>query len=271
MHARSTTGLSAALLLVAATLSLPVQAQSINPTLDDVFSVRLGPFFTNFNTKVSVGGTDFDQERFLDDNTTTVAAYATWRITPKFRLNLGYSDISRDDSRTLSSGLPIGGITVPAGTVVATNYGTKQLPIALGYAFVKTDRTEFGVQAGVSITTIENSISISVPGVPAITPVNQDVTEPLPTIGLFWNQALSPQWAISARLGYLGLKIGDIDADFWDGLAAIEWRPAKNFGLGAAYLYTSADGTINSNSVAQDFDYEYSGPFVYLTIGGGGR
>ena len=271
MKNRYHTGLSAALMLVAVTLSLPLHAQSINPTLDDVFSVRLGPFFTNFNTKVSVGGSDFDEERFLDDNTTTVGAFATWRITPKFHFNIGYSDISRDDSTTLAAGLPIGGITVPAGSVVGSSYATQQLPISIVYSFVKNDRTECVFHAGVSITTIENSIRITAPGTHTIKLVKKHVTEPLPTIGVFWNQAFSPQWSIHAQFGYLGLEVGDINADFWNGLAALEWRPAKNFGLGGAYLYNSASGTTTSTSGAQDFDYEYSGPFVYLVIGGGGR
>lgn len=249
----------------------PAIAQSTNPGLDDVFQLRLGPFFANFDTKVTVQGTDFDQGAQLGDNETTFAAFARWRITPKFHLNFGYSQISRDDTTTLSTGTAVGGIMVPAGTALAQDYETSSLPISLAWAFVKNPKTEFGVEAGVNVTTIKNRISITVPGAPTVTPVNDDTTEPLPSIGLFWNQAFSEQWMFTGSFRYLGLEIGDINADFYDAFAAIEWRPWKNVGLGAAYLYNKADGKITSAGTTHNFEYQYDGPFAYLMIGGGTR
>jgi len=252
-------------------MALPASAQSINPSLDDVFQARVGPFFANFDTKVGVSGVDYDQDNQLDDNKTTAAVYAMWRITPKLHLKLGYSQISRDDTTTLASGIPVGGINVPAGTVLDQDYETSSLPISLAYAFVKNERTEFGVEAGVSVTTIKNRISITVPGAPTITPVNFDVTEPLPSIGLFWNQAFSPQWMFIGSVGYLPVEVGGIDADFYSALGGVEWRPLKNAAFGAAYLYTKADGTITDSGSTSAFEYQYDGPFLYLMFGGGGR
>ena len=245
-------------------------AQSINPGLDDIIQVRLGPLFADFETTVTIQGSTFDQEQ-LSDRETTVAGFAKWRITPKFHFNIGYSKIDRDDETTLNTAMAIGGLTVPAGTSLSQAYETSSLPITLAYAFVKNPKTEFGVDAGVNVTTIKNRISISVPGTPTLTPINQDVTEPLPTIGLFWNQAFSPQWMFTARLGYMGLEIGGLDGDFYNANAAIEWRPWKNVGFGASYLFNSADGNITSGGTTTTFDYEYHGPFMYLVFGGGTR
>lgn len=245
-------------------------AQSINPTLDDVFQLRVGPFFANFDTEVDIQGSPFDQEQ-LDDNKTTAAGFVRWRITPKFHLSLGYSQISSDDTTTLSADTPIGGINVPAGTVLSQDYETSNIPISLAYAFVKNQKTEFGVAAGVNVTTIKNRVSIGVPGAPTLTPIDQDITEPLPTIGLFWHQALSPQWILNAELGYMGLEVGGLDGNFYNSLLAIEWRPLKNVGFGASYLYNKADGTITSNGITTTFDYQYDGPFAYLMFGGGTR
>lgn len=245
-------------------------AQSINPTLDDIFQARLGPFFSNFETTVDVQGSPFDQGQ-LGDSETTFAGYARWRITPKLHLNFGYSQLSRDDTTTLNASTSVGGINVPGGTSLSQDYETSSLPIALAYAFVKNVKTEFGAYAGVNITTIKNNISISVPGTPTITPIDQDVTEPLPTIGLFWNQAFSPQWMLTVSAGYMGLEVGGLDGNFYDALLGIEWRPWKNVGIGGAYLYTSADGTITSGGTTSTFDYQYDGPFAYLMIGGGVR
>jgi hypothetical protein len=122
-----------------------------------------------------------------------------------------------------------------------------------------------------SLTTIENRVSISVPGAPTITPIDQDITEPLPTIGLFWHQAFSPQWMLMVNAGYMGLEVGGLDGDFYSALASIEWRPLKNVGFGAAYMYQQADGTITSEGISTTFDYQYDGPFAYVMFGGGTR
>jgi hypothetical protein len=261
-----------ALFLVVGGISVS-NAQSINPSLDDIFQLRLGPFFAHFDTKVNVQGTDFDQDEQLGDNETTFAGFARWRITPKFHLNFGYSQISRDNTATLSAGLPVGGITVPAGTTLSQDYETSSLPVSLSWAFVKNPKTEFGVDAGVNFTKIKNRISVAVPGAPTVTPINDDVSEPLPSIGLFWNQALSEQWMFAGSFRYLGLslEIGDIDAEFYDAFVGIEWRPWKNVGLGGAYLYSEADGTITSAGTTHGFEYQYDGPFAYIMIGGGVR
>ena len=243
-------------------------AQSINPGLDDVFQLRLGPFFANFETTVNIQGSNFDQEQ-LGDQETTVAGFIRWRITPKFHFNIGYSKIDREDTTTLNASTQIGGLTVPAGTSLSQAFETSSLPISLSYAFVKNPRTEFGANAGVAVTTIKSRVSISIPGSPTLTPINQDITEPLPSIGLFWSQAFSPKWMLTASLNYLGLEIGGLDGDFFNAFGGIEFRPWNNVGLGAAYLYDKADGDITSGGTTTTFDYQYDGPFVYLMFGGG--
>ena len=253
--------------LVFVTASM-ANAQSINPGLDDVLQLRLGPFFANFETTVNIQGSDFDQEQ-LSEQETTVAGFVRWRITPKFHFNIGYSKVERDDTTILDSSTRIGGLTVPAGTNLSQAFETSSIPVSLSYAFVKNPRTELGANAGVAVTTIKNRVSISIPGSPTLTPINQDITEPLPSIGLFWSQAFSPKWMLTASLNYLGLEIGGLDGDFFNAFGGIEFRPWKNVGLGAAYLYDKADGDITSGGTTTTFDYQYDGPFVYLVLGGG--
>ena len=254
---------------LALALTPAAHAQSINPGLDDAFQLRLGPFFANVDTKFTVADQEFTQEDAFSDNETTLGIYALWRITPKLHLSFGYSEISRDSDVTTQVSEAIGGIDAPPGTQLIQSYKTASLPIALEYAFVKNPKTEFGLTAGVTLTTIQNDLTITVPGAPPIQAIDDDVSEPLPAIGLFWNQALSPQFMFKLSGRYMGLQVGDIDADIYEANAAVEWRPAKNFGVGASYLYNKADGVLESAGTSQAFSYEYAGPFVYLMLGFG--
>ncbi len=245
-------------------------AQSINPSLDDKFQLRLGPFLADFETNIDILDSPFARKQFGGQET-TVAAFSKWRITPKFHFNLGYSGISREGSNTLDSDLTIGSLTVPAGTGFFQSSETSSLPITLAYAFVKNPKTEFGADVGISVTSIKNRIDFTVPDVSTITLIDQSITEPLPTIGLFWNQAFSSKWMLAARFGYTGIEIGGLDGNFYGAHVNIEFRPWSHVGIGASYLYNSADGVISSDGVVTEFDYQYSGPFMYLQFGWGAQ
>jgi hypothetical protein len=78
-------------------------------------------------------------------------------------------------------------------------------------------------------------------------------------------------WSISGRLSGIGLEIGDdFDGNLINASGAVEFRPWKNLGFGLAYLYSSADATLND--VGQDgvaVEWTYQGPFAFLTLGFG--
>jgi len=256
--------LLSAVTLIGCTFALPVQAQSINPSLDDTLQVRAGPFFSSINSSISVAGNDFDLEDRLDDNKTTFAIFGKWRLTPRLHINFGYSAINREESAALPMGVPGGGINIPAGTSLATKLETSNLSVGVSYAFVKNATTEFGADAGVAFTSIKESVLTTVPGLPTVVVDEEDVSEPLPSLGLFVNHAFSNQWMLTGSVRWLGVKIGDLDATIWDAFGGIEFRPWKNLGLGAAYLYQDFDGTVVDTSIK----WRYKGPFAYVLVGG---
>ena len=102
-------------------LSASNQAISANPTLHDQVSFRAGGYFSNIDTSVTINGEKFDFEEVLDDNVTTGAFTALWRVNSKLRLNFGYWGVDRDESALLSSSDSIGGSNVPAGSTVAAH------------------------------------------------------------------------------------------------------------------------------------------------------
>jgi hypothetical protein len=246
------------------------QAVPINPNLNDRLSFSFGPFFPAIDTKLKVGNQEQNFEDYLDDSATTAAIAGVWRISRHFRLNFGYWAVDRETSDSLDRNVNIGGITVPAGTSIGATFDTSQLKASLGWTFVKTDTTEFGADLGLVALGLKSELGASVPGVGSASFTAFDETYPLPVIGLYWNQAFSPVWSFKARLAGMGLKIGDdFDGTVIDANAAIEARPWQNFGLGLAYLYNSADATLNDVGNGVDVEWNYSGPFLYLTLGFG--
>ena len=241
-------------------LSASAQAASTNPTLHDQISFRAGGFFADIDTSVTIDGKKFDFEEVLDDNVTTGAITALWRVTEKLRINFGYWAVDRDESTLLGVG----------GATAAVSFDTSYLNAAVGYSFIRSDTTEFGADLGLAGLSLKSELGAGVPGAGGITVTAFDETYLLPTIGLYINQALSPKWSVSARIGGIGLDLGDeFKGTVIESNAAIEFRPWTNVGLGLSYMYNSADATLKDigSGDGLEVDWKYQGPVGYLTLG----
>jgi hypothetical protein len=241
----------------------------INPSLSDRVQFRAGPFFAKWDSTVDIDGKDFDLDDRLSDSDTVLAVNGFVRISRRLRLNFGYWASSRQDMTILSAPTPVGPITLPPGTQFDSEYETSTLRGGLGWAFVSNDRAEVGIDAGLSIVSIKSNLTGRFSGTPPLDLVSVDDTEPMATIGLFFQYALSPRWTIAGRVGALGFDIGDIEGQIYGGEARLEYRPLKNVGLGVAYNYDDADVTLKDDPTQRNFTYTTQGAFAYLLFGFG--
>jgi hypothetical protein len=253
-------------------ISTGLHAAPINPSINDRFALRGGPFFASMDTKVKVGTEEQTFEDYLDDSKTTAAIQGIWRISKHFRLNFGYWAVNRDESESSDQNFTIGGITIPAGSSVGATFDSSLGTASLGWSFVANDTTEFGVDLGIAALGLKSELGASVPGVGEASFTAFDETYPLPVLGLYVDHALSPMWSIAGRVSGVGLTIGDdFDGNLINASGGVEVRPWKNFGFGLAYLYSSADAKLNNviDDKAVNVDWTYQGPFAYITLGFG--
>ena len=212
-------------LLATQLFNISAIAQDRNPTLDETITVRLGPFLANFNATVKAFGQDLEMDENLSTDDVNFAIYGLWRITPRLRLEAGYSGINTTTGEELGESINIGSLTIPAGLSLEGEFETEVLRMALGYAFMRGDSSEFGVDLGVNYTTIKESFQVSMPGIPGGKLNSIDVSEPLPTIGLFFNYAFTPELYMTTRFGAFAFDIGDIDGTIFDLFGGLEYRP----------------------------------------------
>jgi len=259
-------------MLFALAQAVSAQAASKNQTLDDRISFRFGPFFPSIDTNLNISGEKYDFEDVLDDSATTGSIKGLWRISRRFRLNFGYWAVNRDESKSIGQGESIGGITIPAGSTIKATFDTSYANVGLGFSFVRSEMTELGADIGLAALGLKSKLGASIPGLPSVSFTAFDETYPLPTIGLYLTQALSPKWSIAGRIGGIGLSIGDdFNGTVIEAFGAVEFRPWKNFGLGLAYVYNSTDATLKDVGTGDglDVEWQYNGPFVYLVLGFG--
>jgi opacity protein-like surface antigen len=266
-----------ALAQAAAAQTTPAKATSApsgltNQTLDDRFSIRFGLYYPSIDTSVKINNEKFDLEEVLDDNALTGAILGLWRISNRFRLNFGYWAANRDESVSSGQGESIGGITIPAGSEIGASFDSSYANVGLGFSFVRNETTEFGADVGVALLGLKSELGVSIPGLPSVSFEAFDESYPLPTIGLYLTQALSPKWSIFGRIGAMGLSIDDdFEGTVVEAIGSVEFRPWKNFGLGLAYLYNSADVTIKNVGPTDELDvkWQFNGPLLYLVLGFG--
>ena len=256
--------------VLACSIAAPAWSASLNPTLDDRVSIRVGPFFANVDSSLVLRGQEFTLEDRLEDSKTTAAIALDWRITSRLILFGGYTQVSRGETFTASAPIPVGGFNIPAGSTADLEFKTQNFKANLGYSFVRNHTTEFGASIGLNVLSVQDSLSFTPAGGPTVNLVDDETTQPMPVFGLYLNHAFSPTWMIGVRASYLDFDVGDIDGKVTDFFGAVEWRPWKNVGLGVSYVYTDADLTITDESVnAADVAYQYDGPFAYLVLGFG--
>lgn len=254
-------------LLTSQVFVMTATAQGRNPALDENITLRLGLFWGNFDTTVNAYGQELNIDESMVADDVDFAISGLWRITPRWRIEAGYSGISKSSSAGLENPLNIGPFTVPAGTSLEGEFETQVLRLVTGYAFMRTDTTELGVDLGVNYTTIKESFRVNVPGLPSSKINSLDVSEPLPTIGIFFNHAFTSELYMTSHFGAFAFEIGDVDGTIFDFFGGIEYRPWQNAGIGLAYIYTTADLTITDDGVEYDIEYDYNGPMLYLVVG----
>ena len=256
-----------ALLTLLITSPVVAQAASINPTLDDKLALRFGPFFASIETSVKVGNETQNYEDYLDDSETTGSIKGIWRISDHIRLNFGYWAVNRESSDSLDHNVNIGPVMVPAGTSIGASFDSTLATASLGWSFVNNGTTDFGVDLGVASIGLESELGATVPGIGNASFTAFDESYLVPTIGTYVTHALSPTWSLGGRLNGIGLKTGDFNGSVVDIMAAVEYRPWKNIGFGLAYTYNDAEVELKDVSDGVDVDWNYRGPFFYMTVG----
>ena len=242
-------------------------AQDRNPTLDETITIRLGPLWSNFDATITTLGQDADTDTDIDADDLDFAVYGLWRITDRFRIEAGYSGIDKKSKIKMDDNFNLSQVTVPTGAEVKSKFKNEVARLAVGYAIMRGESSEFGLNLGVNFTTVKESLSVDVAGSEVAKENFLDVSEPLPTIGIFFNYAFNQKWIMTSRAGVFALDIGDIDGTIYDLWGGIEYRPWKNFGVGFAATYYSADITVKDDQLKTDLDYDYYGPLLYFVAG----
>ena len=118
--------------------------------------------------------------------------------------------------------------------------------------------TKFSLAAQGNITSPEG-------GAINATTVNEQLTIPLPSIGLVANYNIMPKLQFQSRFDFFYLKVGDFTGEMFEFYASLEYRLFKNLAMGAAFDRLSA-GLTNSSESGYAINVSYNQVYLYATL-----
>lgn len=207
-----------------------------------------------------------------DDNAFRVEA--GWRFSGNKRHKVEFSwfRFNRDGTRNIDEAIEIpdgegGNTTIGPGRLEST-FNFDIYKIKYEYSFVLDDRLDLNAGLGLFIMPIEIGLEGTINGV-GEEALFEDVTAPLPVLGLGFDFAITPKWFIRQQLDVFYLEIDQFQGSILANSFALEYLPWKHIGFGlgvdAMRISVEAEGedypTIDFRGA---FDFSYFGAQLYL-------
>jgi hypothetical protein len=243
--------------------------------------LNVGYFLASLDSNFRLGetnlgvGVGIDVEELLGLDTTD----KSWRIdagyrfgkTRRHKVELGWFKFDRTGTKFLDEQVEIppelGGGTAGPGQVTS-EFNFAIIKLKYEYSFVFDKRADLNLGIGVFVMPIEFGILGTVGGV-GDAGVQEEITAPLPVVGLGFDFAITPKWIIRQQIDLFYLEIGDFSGGIADMNLALEWLPWKHFGFGLGLdsmrVHVEAEG---SDYPGVDFkgkvEFNYFGAQLYV-------
>jgi len=246
-----------------------------HPILTDRFQAEVGLFFPSKSVRIGADGSsendeiDFDEAFKLNDSETTLFLNFEWRFSKnrKWKVGVEYFAIKNADKAELNEDLVFDNITFKKGTNIRGGFGINMYRIYVGRSFSRGLKHEFGAGLGVhalnttafiegDVLTSEGDINFERRAVSALVP--------LPNIGLWYYYTPTTKLALTARLDWFGITIGEYSGGLWNVAPGIKYQIFKNVGLGVDYRYFIVSANVNKTDWNGSFDMTFNGPLFVV-------
>jgi hypothetical protein len=266
-----------AITVLISAIASPAQAgDDFVPFFHEHFAAYGGGYFmfTDSNLKVNSGGVgvsiDLEDAFGLDDQSNTAVAGLRWRFFKKHRLEAEFFPISRKGTRTIDEEIDLGdGNIVPVGAEVAAGLDLDAVRFNYGYSFILDEKKEFGMQLGFHILKVDFGVDVDpvLPGEPDFdVNLGDDLSAPLPNVGLFGGWAFTDRLAAMTRFQYFYIDIGDVTGQLFQGDLGLQFHLFKYFDLGLDFRIFGVYGSGKNGGDKVELNQINWGPLLSGTL-----
>jgi hypothetical protein len=273
-------GIARDMLLAAAFLGgvilLPATSSAEEPQfMRERGSVLLGAFVTDRATSArldssSGAGSDIDLEDDLGlEDSTSVARFGGYFwFKPRHRFDFSIFDLSRDATRQIQETIDFGDEMFLINTVVNTSNDVTIYKLDYTFAPLNRPRGFLGLVGGLYVSA--NKLSLGSPNVGVAE--SEDLTAPLPVIGLRGEYEITERIALRGAMQWFGIDTGDVEGRLVDTYIGADYTFGRRVAVGLAYndVSMSVDAT-DETGWNGALDWGYDGILLYLKVGFGGN
>ena len=273
-------------MLISMFFAPPVFAQDYEVFNDD-WRIYVGAFDASLDSKISINGDvlppvppiDLEDVLGVEDSKTVAWGGVGWFFAERHLAEVEFFSLRRDASITqpFDPPLQIGDTIIESGTV-GTSYDTDVYRLTYGYSAIRRERSNLQLKVGLHIASLKADFGIEgaicdptttpsmPPGCPPLGTAteNEDVSAPLPHIGIAYAYALTPTVAFNVNAMGFAVELDNIDGSIIDLDADIAWQPFRHFGFGLGYRYYRVDVESTGSDLNGNFEFEYQGPAIYV-------
>ena len=259
--------------------------------MNDPWRVYIGAFNATVDSKITINGEDLppvppiDLEDLLGvtDSKTVAWGGIGWHFARRHSVEAEFFSLNRGASvtETFDPPLQIGDTILESGTV-GSSYDTTVYRLTYGFSAIRTERSDFQLKGGIHVASLKANLGIegaicnptTTPSVPPGCPPlgssteNEDVTAPLPHIGLSYGYAFTPTLAANVTAIGFAIELDNIEGSILELDADLAWQPFRHFGFGLGYRYFRSEVDSKGEDLNGAFEFEYHGPtlFVHATF-----
>lgn len=255
--------------LVGLSMSTALLAQE--PLDRERFAISFGAFVSAPATSARVDsddgqGTDvsFEDDLGLDSSTTIARIGGHWWMSRRNRLDFSVFSFSREGSRKIDETIDFGDTTFVVNTTVTSTQDIDIYKAAYTFAPIVKDRGFFGITAGLYVS--QSQLSLSEPTLGRAE--SEDLTAPLPVIGVRGDYAITDRLTFRGALEVFGIDTGDVSGHLNDAYVGLDYGFGDRFAIGVAYNDVSLkiDADESGNGFRGALDWGYDGWLLYFNV-----
>ena len=231
-------------------------------------SISLGAFLTDRDTNARLDsetlglGTviDAEDDLGLDSSDTVARLDAYYRFNPRHRIDFSIFDLSRDATATIDESIQFGDEVFDINSTISSEYDLSIYKAAYTYSFLIRDNGYLGVTAGLYVLSTDISLTESNTGQFEA----DDLTAPLPVIGLRGNYQWTPRLVLRSSAEIFAIEFDHVDGSLIDFYVGLDYHFHDNFAVGLGYNNVSLDVDADGSEFKGALDWTYDG--VLLSV-----
>jgi len=215
-------------------------------------------------------GTSVDFTNTLGGDTSTDAfrVDGLYRFNDRHAVGFSWYRVGLSGEKSLNQDIQINDQIINAGATTQTGLSFNTYRLLYNYSFYRNDKVELGISPGLYVmkTNFNFAGQGTINGASGETTViNEQITLPLPSIGLIANYNITSKLQAQTRFDFFYLSIGQYTGEMFEFYAGLEYRLFQHFAMGAAYDRLTA-GLSGSGNQGFNVDFGYNLAYIYATI-----